>query len=369
MDFKSNQQTIKTDNRQQTTTIIMPTIIKNGSKSAINKKTIIKKFVKKSPSPSPEPSSSSRSPTPESDKEESEEEDEEEDSDNEDEAADALEAEAEADAQDDIAFPTADLEAEAEPENRKFWEIKPPPEYRGDMVEWKKYVDDLPTEIMIKDKVCEYTEDEVREMCIICGADGQGGKDAYGKFYNITASAEQLKMAEILDKEVVVAYNSDNSDAIKNKDIKQKKTLKSSFNVELKFEKGFFEELSTTYKNDVGEKLPLEFWKSEITKWAYDICNIGNARCRSGYSKLSPKVGNIQGVELPYGFEKTLLGGHFQTEEMLAKIAKTSGKKKKETKPKTVKEKIKNMAKGMSKAEKKKMLEMMMAEMEEDDEE
>ena len=349
------------------------TVIKTGSATfALNKKA--KKSKPVSDELVEDSGSDATSEAESSDKEESEEEDEEEDeeegSDNEDEAADALEAEAEADAQDDIADLEAEAEVEAEPENRKFWEIRPPPEYRDDMVEWKKYVDDLPTEIMIKDKVCDYTEDEVREMCIICGADGQGGKDAYGKYYKITASAEQLKMAEILDKEVVVAYNSENSDAIRNKDIKQKKTLKSSFNVELKFEKGFFEELSTTYKNDVGEKLPLEFWKSEITKWAYDICNIGNARCRSGYSKLSPKVGNIQGVELPHGFEKTLLGGHFQTEEMLAKIATTSGKKKKDTKPKTVKEKFATMAKGMSKAEKKKALMDLMAEMaDEDDEE
>ena len=344
------------------------TVIKTGSATfALNKKA--KKSKPVSDELVEDSGSDATSEAESSDKEESEEEDEEEGSDNEDEAADALEAEAEADAQDDIADLEAEVEVEAEPENRKFWEIRPPPEYRDDMVEWKKYVDDLPTEIMIKDKVCDYTEDEVREMCIICGADGQGGKDAYGKYYKITASAEQLKMAEILDKEVVVAYNSENSDAIRNKDIKQKKTLKSSFNVELKFEKGFFEELSTTYKNDVGEKLPLEFWKSEITKWAYDICNIGNARCRSGYSKLSPKVGNIQGVELPHGFEKTLLGGHFQTEEMLAKIATTSGKKKKDTKPKTVKEKFATMAKGMSKAEKKKALMDLMAEMEDEDDE
>ncbi len=261
-----------------------------------------------------------------------------------------------------------DSEAEEAP-----WYLKKSPDgWEGDFQEWVDYVNELPDQLTIKDKVCDFTDEEVKEVAILCGADGQGGDDAYGNAYGRVPTAKQLRMCEILDKMVVVDYNEKYKTEIKNKDKTQKKTVKSSFNVELKFEKGFFEELQNIHKNDKGEKLPLEFWKEQISNWAYEVCNVGNARCRSGYTKLSPKVQNVVGCDMPTNFytDKTeLLCGHFHTPDMLELIKNTAGKKVKESKPQTVKQKAEKHKK-MTKAEKKEMMALLQAQIDaEDDEE
>lgn len=309
----------------------------------------------KSPSPSPEPSSANESSDREEDSEKEESEDEEEDTE----------------------FPGDNEEEDSDNDDGEEapvpWYLKKSPDgWEGDFQEWVDYVNDLPDQLTIKDKVCDYTDEEVKEVAILCGADGQGGADAYGNAYGRVPTAKQLRMCEILDKMVVVDYNEKYKTEIKNKDKTQKKTVKSSFNVELKFEKGFFEELQTIHKNDKGEKLPLEFWKEQISNWAYDICNIGNARCRSGYNTLSPKVQNVVGCDMPtdfYGEQTSLLCGHFHTPDMLELIKNTAGKKVKESKPQTVKQKAEKHKK-MTKAEKKEMMALLQAQIDaEDDEE